>query len=63
MTFVKVKTLDAIERFKSGIDWKDVFEQRNWLVDLHLNDKRSDCVGREWGLDLKNITAEMIINV
>ena len=32
MTFVKIKTLDAIERFKSGVDWDYVFEQRNWLM-------------------------------
>ena len=62
MTFVKVKQLDAIERFKSRIDWKDVFEQRNWLVDLHLNKERSDCLGREGNFDLDNIQMELVIN-
>ena len=32
MTFVKIKTLDAIERFKSGVDWDYVFKMRNWLM-------------------------------
>ena len=32
MTFVKIKTLDAIERFKSGIDWDYVFKMRSWLM-------------------------------
>jgi len=62
MTFVKVKQLSAIERFKSRVDWKDVFEQRNWMVDLHLNKERPDAVGREWNLDFDNIQNELVIS-
>ena len=29
MTFVQIKNLDAIEKFKSNVDWEKVFETRN----------------------------------
>ncbi len=37
MTFIQVKTLDAIERFKSGINWEEVFDIRNELNGLHFD--------------------------
>ena len=37
MTFVQVKTLDAMERFKSGIDWEEAFNLRNELNGLHFD--------------------------
>lgn len=60
MTFVKVKSLDAIERFKSRIDWKDVFEKRNFLIDLYFNPEKP--FGKELGLDLSKITYELNLN-
>ena len=62
MTFVKVKTLDAIDRFKEGVDWKEVFDIRNQLSDFHLNKQRPDCIGHEWKLDFDNIDNELVIN-
>ena len=60
MTFVQVKTLDAIEKFKSNIDWKEVFDIRNWLNDLHFNPKNPNFV--DWNQDIDNIQNELIIN-
>lgn len=59
MTFVKVKSLDAIKRFKEGVDWDQVFERRNWLADLHFNESRPDRASREWGIDLNAIEYEL----
>ena len=59
MTFVKVKTLDAIERFKENIDWEEVFEIRNWLNNLHFNRKNPKFV--DWNQDIDAIENELII--
>ena len=61
MTFVKVKSLDAIKRFKEGVNWDQVFERRNWLADLHFNESSSDRASREWGIDLNQIDFELDI--
>lgn len=60
MTFVQVKTLDAVEKFKSNIDWKEVFEIRNWLNDLHLNTENPNFIN--FGQDVANIQNELVIN-
>ena len=60
MTFVQVKTLDAIEKFKSNINWKEVFEIRNWLNDLHFNPENPNFV--DWNQDIANIENELVIN-
>lgn len=61
MTFVKVKNLDSIKKFKSNIDWKNVFEIRNWLNNLHFNKNNPNHIN--WNLDLKNIENELEINI
>jgi len=38
MSFIQVKTLDAIERFKSGFNWEEVFDIRNELNGLHFDE-------------------------
>ena len=60
MTFVKVKTLDAIERFKEGIDWKEVFDIRNELNDMHFNKDNPNFV--DWQQDIPAIENELVIN-
>jgi cephalosporin hydroxylase len=60
MTFVQVKTLDAIQKFKNNINWKEVFEIRNWLNDLHFNPENPNFV--DWNQDIANIQNELIIN-
>jgi SAM-dependent methyltransferase len=60
MTFVKVKTLDAIKKFKSNIDWNQVFKIRNWLNNLHFNKENPDFV--DWNQDIENIENELVIN-
>jgi len=60
MTFVQVKTLDAIEKFKSNVDWNEVFEIRNWLNDLHFNRDNPNFV--DWQQDIDNIENELVIN-
>ena len=60
MTFVKVKTLDAVERFKEGIDWKDVFDIRNELNDMHFNKSNPNFV--DWQQDIPAIENELVIN-
>ena len=59
MTFVKVKTLDAIARFKEGIDWKEVFDIRNELNDLHFNKDNPNFV--DWQQDIPAIENELVI--
>lgn len=59
MTFVQVKNLNSIEKFKSNIDWKKVFEVRNWLNDLHFNPKNPDFIN--WNQDIENIQNELVI--
>ena len=59
MSFVKVKTLDAIERFKSNIDWKEVFDIRNELNDMHFNKDNPNFV--DWQQDIPNIENELVI--
>jgi SAM-dependent methyltransferase len=61
MTFVKVKNLKSIKKFKKNIDWEEVFEIRNWLNDLHFNSKNSNFIN--WNQDLENIENELVINV
>lgn len=61
MTFVKVKTADAIEKFKSNIDWNHAFETRNWLADLHFNPENSKYV--DWNQDLDKIEYELGLTV
>ena len=60
MTFIKVKTLAAIERFKEGIDWKEVFDIRNELNDMHFNKDNPKFV--DWHQDIPNIQNELVIN-
>ena len=60
MTFVKVKNLDAIQKFKKNVDWNQVFECRNWLNDLHFNKENPDFV--DWNQDIENIENELVIN-
>jgi len=59
MTFVKIKTLNAIERFKDGIDWVEVFNLRNELSDLHFNKNNPKFIN--WEQDIPNIQNELII--
>ena len=59
MTFVKVKTLDAVARFKEGIDWKEVFDIRNELNDLHFNKDNPNFV--DWKQDIPAIENELVI--
>ena len=61
MTFVKVKTADAIEKFKSNIDWNHVFETRNWLADLHFNPENPKYV--DWNQNLEEIEYELGLTV
>jgi SAM-dependent methyltransferase len=61
MTFVKVKTANAIEKFKSNIDWNHAFETRNWLADLHFNPENSKYV--DWNQDLDKIEYELGLTV
>jgi SAM-dependent methyltransferase len=60
MTFVKVKNLEAIEKFKKNIDWNQVFECRNWLNDLHFNRSNPNFI--DWNQDIENIENELVIN-
>ncbi len=59
MTFVRIKNLKAIEKFKKNIDWKEVFEIRNWLNDLHFNKDNPDFI--DWNQDVENIENELVI--
>lgn len=63
MTFVQIKNLDAIEKFKSNVDWEKVFETRNWLIDLIMNIDNPKCISRDWGLDYDKIIYEPVITV
>ena len=59
MTFIQVKKPDAIVRFKEGIDWKEVFDLRNELNDMHFNKENPNFV--DWGQDIPNIQNELVI--
>ena len=59
MTFIKVKNLEALERFKSNIDWKEVFDIRNELNDMHFNKDNPNFI--DWNQDIPNIENELII--
>jgi len=59
MTFVKIKNLDALEKFKSNIDWKEVFDIRNELNDMHFNKDNPKFI--DWNQDIPNIENELII--
>jgi hypothetical protein len=56
MTFVKIKTIDAIEKFKKNIDWNQVFEFRNWYV----NSSKSWM--EKCGLNIETSQFELLIN-
>lgn len=59
MTFIQVKNLGAIDKFKENIDWNEVFEIRNILCDLHFNKQNPKFI--DWGLDFENIECELEI--
>ena len=63
MTFIKVKTFDVIKKFKEGIDWKEVFEIRNHLIDLVMNTNNPKCISGDWGLEYDKITYEPVITI
>jgi len=63
MTFVKIKNLNSIQKFKNNIDWNQVFEVRNWMVELIFNTNNKDCISRNWGLNYNDIECEMLINI
>ena len=60
MTFVQIKTLDSIVKFKENIDWNEVFQIRNHLNDLHLNRSNPNFI--DWNQDVENIQNELIIS-
>jgi cephalosporin hydroxylase len=37
MTFIQVKNVEYLQECKNNVDWKEVFEVRNFLTDLYLN--------------------------
>ena len=59
MTFVKFKNLDCIGKFKTNVDWNQVFETRNWLNDLHFNPSNPNFV--DWQQDISSIQNELLI--
>ena len=59
MTFIKVKNLETLEKFKSNIDWKEVFDIRNELNDMHFNKNNPKFI--DWNQDIPNIENELII--
>ena len=59
MTFIKVKNSEALEKFKSNIDWKEVFDIRNELNDMHFNKDNPKFI--DWNQDIPNIENELII--
>ena len=59
MTFIKVKKLSALEEFKKNIDWKEVFDIRNELNDMHFNKDNPNFV--DWHQDIPNIENELVI--
>ena len=59
MTFIKVKKLSALEEFKKNIDWKEVFDIRNELNDMHFNRDNPKFV--DWHQDIPNIENELVI--
>ena len=59
MTFVQIKTLDSIVKFKENIDWDEVFKIRNHLNDLHFNRENPKFI--DWNQDIENIQNELII--
>lgn len=59
MTFVQIKTLDSIVKFKENVDWDEVFKIRNHLNDLHLNRENPKFI--DWNQDIENIQNELII--
>lgn len=62
MTFIKVKTLDAIPKFKANIEnWQEVFDTRNWLADLHFNKSNPNYI--DWNQDLDAIEVELGLKV
>ena len=60
MTFIQVKTLDSITKFKKNIDWNEVFQIRNNLNDLHFNRLNPKFI--DWNQDIENIQNELVIN-
>jgi len=60
MTFVQIKTLDSIVKFKENVDWDEVFKIRNHLNDLHFNRENPKFI--DWNQDIENIQNELIIS-
>lgn len=60
MTFIQVKTLDSIAKFKKNVDWNEVFQIRNNLNDLHFNRLNPKFI--DWNQDIENIQNELVIN-
>lgn len=63
MTFVQVKTLDAIEKFKKNVEWNEVFKTRNWLINLIVDENNPKCISKDWGLEYDEIKYEPVINI
>ena len=57
------KVLGDLKKFKEGIDWKEVFEIRNHLIDLVMNTNNPKCISGDWGLEYDKITYEPVITV
>lgn len=51
------------ENLKKNIDWKKVFENRNWIIKLIMNPNNPECISKDWELNYDEITYEQIINV
>lgn len=60
MTFVQVKKLNSIDKFKANINWEDVFECRNYLNNLHFNKDDPEFI--DYQIDVDNIKNELVIN-
>ena len=54
-----IGALDGDEKFKSNIDWKEVFDIRNELNDMHFNKDNPKFI--DWNQDIPNIENELII--
>jgi SAM-dependent methyltransferase len=59
MTFIQVKNLDSFSKFKKNIDWNNVFEIRNTLIDMHFNTENPKFIN--CNLDFESIENELVI--
>ena len=60
MTFVQVKNLKAVKKIMKGsVDWKGVFERRNYLNNVFFNPENPDYI--DWQQDIPNIQNELVI--